>query len=578
MRASILCDLARYVAPYRGWTLVLFLGLALESSYEVAARYSARLIIDEAVLPHDMEFLVELVSLLTAGGVIYTGLCVATDFLWARVGLLIINDVRHALFDHIQHLPIGFFSRISAGDLGDRFTADAARLEEGMLYGVPMGIMGLFEIAISLVLMGRMNHWLFALGAAGLALSVALPNAINVRALAASYELRNRLGALSGYVQQNISAQQVVKSYSLEGKAAADFCDRTQHVFAAGLRSYFLTFLVHRIPSLLFLLVSLALFGVGAVLAIRGRLSIGELVAFQALFMGLSQGISGFAWLLHSLIDSGAAFTRIREVLQEPAEVALSKDAPAMAAFSDAIIFDRVGFKHARRTGGVDDVSFSIRNGHSVALVGPSGAGKSTLVNLLLRFHDPAQGRVLIDGVDIRAVDLRSLRRKFGVVHQDVFVFDASLMDNIRIGRLDAVDSEVEQAAEAAQLGPLVRSLPQGYQTACGEGGRQLSGGERQRLALARALVRRPEILILDEATAAIDPRNEAAFLDALVPLRGRCTIITVTHRLAMARDADLVLVIADGRIIERGRHPELIAAAGRYAELWTAQERHVHG
>ncbi len=574
---SVLGDFVRFLSPYRGWILVLFVGLTLESSFEVAARYSARLIIDEAIAPRDMRYLVTLVGLLGVGSVIYSAACIASDYLWARVGLLIINNVRHTLFDHVQRLPIGFFSRTSAGDLGERFMADAARLEEGMLYGVPMGVMGLFEILISLILMARMNSWLFALGAAGLAMSVVLPNAINVQALAASYDLRNKLGSLSGYVQQNIAAQTVVKAYGLEARATADFRQRTQSVFLAGLKSYFLSFLVHRIPSLLFLLISLALFGVGAAFAIHGDLSIGEIVAFQALFMGLRQGIGSFAWLVHSSIDSGAALERILEVMRESVE-ATPQNAPAMPAFSDTITFDRVSFKHACGTGGVEDVSFTIRKGQWTAIVGPSGAGKSTLLNLLLRFHDPERGRVTIDGADIRELDLASLRRKIAIVHQDVFVFDATLMENIRMGWLEAADSEVEAAAEAAQLGPLIRSLPKGYHTPCGEGGRQLSGGERQRLALARALVRRPEILILDEATAAIDSRNEAAFLQALAPLRGRCTIIAVTHRLAVARDADLVLVMSGGRVVEAGGHAELLAAEGRYAELWREAGRHVPG
>lgn len=576
----LLLRLGPYFRPYRGAFALLTLGLVLESLYEVGVRYSFKLIIDQAVLPGDATALTWLLLMLAGGGLVYALAGVGADYLWARYGLLMINDLRHDLFVRLQARSMAFFHRSRGGDLASRFTADVSRVEDGVVYAVPMAASGLLQIAVSLALMARMNSTLFLIGLAGLIISVASPRLINARALVAGYEFRSREGQLAATVQENVAAQTLIKAYGLEQKAAADFRGELNVLTRMGQRSYFLSALTQRTPTLFFILIHLLIFGTGAHLVMQGALSIGELTAFHALFQGLGSSIYNLSWLLPSLFDAVASLQRIVEVMDQPAAGGDVPDARTMAPLQSGVAFENVCFHYPSSepnaadaegpaTAGLHDLSFALRRGEYAVVVGPTGAGKTTVANLLLRFFEPAAGAIRIDGVDIRQLRLESLRSHIGLVQQEALLFRASLMDNIRAGRLEATDEEVMDAARAAGIHDTILRLPQGYDTVFGLDGRRFSGGECQRIALARALVRRPDILILDEATSSLDLHTEAAILATLATLRGQCTILAITHRLAMAVDADRILVLQDGRLVESGHHAELSGRGGIYAGLW---------
>ncbi|MBF0305033.1 MAG: ABC transporter ATP-binding protein [Alphaproteobacteria bacterium] len=561
--------MGRYLRPYRGAVLFLLVGMVLESVYEVLARYSLKLIIDQAILPGDYGRLVVLLSMLAGAALVYALTSVGSDFLWAKYGLMVINDMRHDLFVRLQFRGIRFFHRKRNGDLGARFTADVVRIEEGLLYAVPMGAMGLLQVALSLGLMAEMNIELFLLGLLGLVLGLGLPRIINMRALAASYAFHSAEGQLGGHIQENIAAQTVIKAYGLERKAASDFRVELDRLLAVGLRSYFLAFLSQRAPHVVMVLFHLIIFGLGATMVMRESMSLGDLVSFQALFFGLSQSMANVAWLIPSLIDAAASLQRIIEVVDEAPERHEQSGDIDLAPCHRSIDFDGVRFKHDGGAGGVDGLSVSLAAGEFTALVGPTGAGKTTVANLLLRFFEPQAGAITLDGVDIARATIASLRGQIALVPQETILFRTSLRDNIRAGFLDATDREIEEAAKSAGIHAFIAGLPQGYDTVYGESGREFSGGERQRIALARALVRKPAILILDEATSSLDTASEAGILASIRALKGRCTILAITHRLVMARGADRVLVMRDGRLVEDGSHERLAAAGGQYADLW---------
>lgn len=582
-RLRLLLRLAPYFRPYRGAFVLLTLGLVLENLYEVGVRYSFKLIIDQAIVPGDGAALTTLLLLLAAGGVVYALAGIGADYLWARYGLLMINDLRHDLFQRLQARSMAFFHRSRGGDLASRFTADVSRVEDGVVYAVPMAASGLLQIGVSLALMARMNSTLFLIGLVGLAISVASPRLINARALVAGYAFRSREGQLAATVQENVAAQTLIKAYGLEAKASADFRSELNVLSRMGLRSYFLSALTQRTPNLFFILIHLLIFGTGAHLVMQGQLSIGELTAFHALFQGLGSSIYNLSWLLPSLFDAVASMQRIVEVMDQPLAGGDAPGAASLAPLQQGLAFEKVCFRYPAHAGlleegaaepetpsaGLHDLSFELRRGEYAVVVGPTGAGKTTVANLLLRFFEPTAGAIRFDGVDIRQVQLASLRRRIGLVQQEPILFRTSLRDNIRAGRLEATDQEVEDAARAAGIHDTILRLPQGYDTVYGLDGRRFSGGECQRIALARALVRQPDILVLDEATSSLDMHTEAAILHTLAALRGRCTILAITHRLAMAVEADRILVLQDGRLVETGHHAQLSVGDGVYASLW---------
>ena len=373
-----------------------------------------------------------------------------------------------------------------------------------------------------------------------------------------------------GYLQENLTGQSVIKAYSLEAHSSRDFGLRLDRLLTVFARANFLSYLVSRIPSLTFLLLQLVVLGVGGYMAINGKITVGDLVAYMALLIGLNMAIFNLTWMIPSFIQATAGWQRIREILDEPVGIADVPDAKPLGELTAGIELDHVRFVYpASNEPALHNVSLQIKPGEYVIFVGRSGSGKSSVINLLLRFYEASSGEVRIGGMNVRDVQLSSLRANIGLVSQDITLFDMPVADNIRLGNLDATQEEVEAAAKAAEIHEHIITLPDGYATMAGPAGSRFSGGERQRIALARALVRKPAILVLDECSSALDPTTEAEILRTIEHLKGTCTILSVTHRLSMAETADRVVVMRRGRIAETGKHDDLLAKAGEYARLW---------
>jgi ATP-binding cassette subfamily B protein len=299
--------------------------------------------------------------------------------------------------------------------------------------------------------------------------------------------------------------------------------------------------------------VQLVILSLSAVMTYRNWISVGTLVSYQVLLLGLHSTILNFTWGLPYLIDGVTGLQRINDILAEIPEVQEAPGAIDLPHFQSDIYFDNVSFSYSKDRGGVKNLSLKIRQGDFAVFVGQSGAGKSTIVNLLTRFYDPDKGRILLDGVDLRDCTIRSLRSQVGLVSQEVILFNGSVRENIRMGYLEASDEEVEAAAKAAEIHNFILTLPQGYDTPVGDRGGQLSGGQRQRIALARALVRNPAILILDEATSALDPATEVEIMTTLERIAKKCTVIVITHKMAHALRADVMFVMDKGCLVVSG-------------------------
>jgi ATP-binding cassette subfamily B protein len=323
-------------------------------------------------------------------------------------------------------------------------------------------------------------------------------------------------------LQENLTAQSVVKAYGLESHTSSEFSHRLNELLNRLVRANFLSYLVSRMPSLAFLLMQLVVLAIGGWLAINKQITVGDLVAYQAQLIGQNNANYNLAWTIPSFIDASAGWRRIREILDEPPEIADEPDAHPLPRCSNAIVFDKVRFTYpgSDKTA-VNNINMRIDAGEYVTFVGRSGAGKSSIMNLIMRFYDVTAGRILIDGHDLRDVTLASWRSQVGLVSQEVTLFNISVRDNIRLARLDATDADIEEAARAAEIHDFIISLPDGYDTSAGISGSRFSGGERQRIALARALVRKPTVLVLDEFSSALDPTTEADILRTINRLKG---------------------------------------------------------
>ncbi|MGE3246458.1 MAG: ABC transporter ATP-binding protein [Beijerinckiaceae bacterium] len=567
---NMFAGVSRYARRYK-WTIALLVfGLTFESLYDVALRYSLKFVVDTAVVSKDFTALVYILLVLAAGAVLFNFVVIGCDYMWARTGGRIINDLRADMFRHLQALPVGYHKRQSAGDLMARFNADVAQIEEGMILALPMAAMGIVEIVLTLALMAFLHPLLCSLAAAGIVVSLMIPQLIQGAAVKASFQLRREEGHMIGFLQENLTGQSVIKAYSLEAHASRDFggrLDKLLHIFA---RANFLAYLVSRVPSLTFLLLQLVVLGVGGWLAIQGRITVGDLVAYQALLIGLNMAIFNLTWMIPSFIQATAGWQRIREILDEPLGIADVPGAQDLTNLDAGIELDKVRFSYpGSKEPALQRVDLKIEPGEYVVFVGRSGSGKSSIINLLLRFYETTEGEVRIGGMNVRDITMSSLRAKIGLVSQDITLFDIPVAENIRLGNLDASEEEIMAAAKSAEIHDHIVTMPEGYDSLAGPGGSKFSGGERQRVALARALVRKPAIMVLDEFSSALDPTTEADILKTIERLKGTCTIISVTHRLSMAEAADKVVVMRRGRIVEMGKHDELLAKNGEYARLW---------
>jgi len=545
--------ISKYIAPYRGLALFLLGGSLFEALFEAGIRISLKFIIDEAIVPKNYGLLVLILLLLGGGAIAVTFVGLLGDFFGARFGVLVINDIRRSLFERVQSLSMEFFGRRSAGDIVNCFLADTEKVENGLTIGLSVGIWNFSNILFSVIFLFSLNWQLAVLSCIGLTVCIIAPTGIVRRATKAGYHLRQKEGNIASVVEENILSQSVVKMFGLEKRASKDFVAQLNDFKRVYVRAKFLSFLVQRIPNLAFILVQLVILSLSAAMTYWNWISVGTLVSYQVILIGLNATILNFTWSLPYLIDGAAGLQRIGDILAEIPEVQEATDAVDLPDFKGEIYFDNVSFNYSPERGGVKNLSLKIRQGDFHVFIGQSGAGKSTIVNLLARFYDPDEGRILFDGIDLRSGTVRSLRSQIGLVSQEVILFNGSVRENIRMGCLEASDEEVEEAAKSAEIHDFILTLPQGYDTPVGERGGQLSGGQRQRIALARALVREPAILILDEATSALDPATEAGILATLMRIAKKCTVIVITHRITQALRADVMFVMENGRLIVSG-------------------------
>ncbi|MFB2921649.1 ABC transporter ATP-binding protein [Aerosakkonema funiforme] len=569
----------KYISPYKWLAIFFFSAQIFEAAFDSTMRMSLKFLIDAAIVPQKYGLLVLILVLLGVGAILFALFGFLGDFSGARLGVLLVNNIRRSLFEHLQNLSMEFFGRRSAGDIVNCLLADTDKLENSLIStGLSGVIFDFCGILLSTIFLFSLNWQLAVFSCIGLTFCTIAPAKIAPRAAEAEYQLRQKEGIIASVVEENILSQSVVKIFGLEKRMSQEFSVHLNDLKWVYVRAKFLSYLVQRLPNVSFVLVQLVILGIGAVMTYRNLISVGTLVSYQVLLLGLYATIMNFSFALPHLIEGVAAIQRIGDILAEIPQVEDAPDGINLPHFEREIRFDNVTFSYAKDRGGINNLSLTIRKGDSVVFVGASGAGKSTIINLLTRFYDPDKGSILFDGVDLRSCTQRSLRSQIGLVSQDVILFNCSVRENIRCGSLEATDKQVEAAAKAAEIHDFILTLPQGYDTPVGDRGGQLSGGQRQRIALARALVRNPAILILDEATSALDPLTEAGILATLDRIASERTVIVITHRITQALRADAIFVMDSGQIVASGRHADLLKQEGLYATLWQQSHRANNG
>ncbi len=574
-----LLDLLR---PYR-WRVAAMLGaLILSTAATLAPPLLAKLAIDDGITPGNLRTLDLCVAAFVASALIYWGASYLQTYLVGWVGQRALQDLRVRIFAHLQCQSIGFYSRRRAGVLISRMTNDVQALDQLVTDGVVTLFQSTLMLVGTAVILLVLDVELALL--TFLVFPVLVIGSLAFRiASATAYRLtRERIALITAELQETLSGVRIVRAFGQERRHLDRFAKLNDDNRAANMTTVYLNAAYFPGVELLSAVATVGIVLFGGVQAIQGEVTVGVLVAFVAALNNFFDPIQQLSQLYTTYQSGMAALDKIFELLDEEPDLYDLPGAVALPRVSGEIAFDGVSFRYDAESEGdgeagwaLRDVDLTIAPGQTVALVGATGAGKSTLVKLVARFYDPTEGRVLVDGADLREVTARSLRSQLGIVPQEAYLFSGSIGENIAFGRPDATGDDVRAAAQAVGADEFIAALPEGYDTEVGERGVQLSAGQRQLVAFARALAADPRILMLDEATSNVDIHTETRIEAGLRRLLAGRTAIVIAHRLSTIRRAGLIVVLDRGRIVEQGTHDELIERDGHYRSLhrdWAEQ------
>jgi ATP-binding cassette subfamily B multidrug efflux pump len=568
-----LFKLRTYLKPYLLQLLLNMLILSSITGLSLVVPQIIQGVIDQGLKSGATAFLVRSALILIGIGagtaVLNLGQRYLTEWIGAHVGY----DLRNAIYDRIQYLPFTYHDHSTTGQLINRCIEDVRAVQSFAGSSIIEIVqLGMLSVGVVTALISR-NPWLAAIALLPLAPMVMMTTDFGHRITRLFYEVDNNLGDLSAQLQENVSGAHVVRAFAREPHEIERFDQINRSYFGARVRVIGEWSKVMPTTNLLITMGTILILMIGGPLVLQGKMTVGELVAFNAYLLMLSGPVQQLAWLVNALGESEAGAQRVLEILDHEPEIQSPPKAITLGTLTGSVEFCGVSLHYQdEKTDALSGIDLSINPNQLIALIGQTGSGKTSLVNLIPRFYDVSKGVVLVDGVDVRQVDLLSLRRQIGIVLQTSLLFSDTIRENISYGRPNATDEEIIASAKAAQAHEFITKFEKNYETLVGERGVTLSGGQRQRIAIARALLMDPRILILDDSTSSVDTQTEKLIQVALDRLMEGRTTFVIAHRLATVRRADLILVMADGRIVQRGKHDELLLQGGLYKEIHDLQ------